>query len=132
MCQCHCSAPDGSLAAFTIILNTLTRMEATMATVLENLAAVQAKADAQGSAITALAAAFADLAADVRAALIAAADPNVDEQAALDQLNTTLDSSTAAAAAALTDVTALDTEVGDADGSDTPPIEPEVPAEPII
>ena len=129
MCQCHCASPpgpDGTLSAFTLILITLTRMEETMATVLENLAAVQAKADAQGTALQALAAAFADLAADVRAALVAAADPSVDEQAALDALNTTLDATAAAAAEALAAVAALDSEVGDADGSDTPPPAPVV------
>jgi predicted nucleic acid-binding Zn-ribbon protein len=93
-----------------------------MATVLENLAAIEAKADAQGSAIAALAAAFTDLAADVRAALAAAANPSADEQTALDTLSSTLDSSSAAAAAALADIAALDTEVGDADGSDTVPV----------
>lgn len=102
-----------------------------MSTVLDNLAAVQAKADAQGAGITALAAAFSDLASDVRAALEAAKDPTVDEQAALDQLAATLDASTAAAAAALADVSALDTEVGDADGSDAPVPAPDPEAEPV-
>lgn len=94
-------------------------LEALVATVLENLAAVQSKSDAQGSAIQALAAAFTDLASDVRAALAAAQDPSVDEQAALDTLNTTLDATSAAAASALADIAALDSEVGDADGSGT-------------
>jgi ABC-type transporter Mla subunit MlaD len=107
---------------FEPIFNRLTTLEEHMATVAENLADIQAKADAQGSAIQALAAAFGDLAADVRAALAATADPNVDEQAALDTLNTTLDTTSAAAAAALSDIAGLDTEVGDADGSDTPPV----------
>jgi ABC-type transporter Mla subunit MlaD len=97
-------------------------LEELMATVAENLAAVQAKADAQGGAIQALAAAFTDLASDVRAALAANADPSVDEQAALDTLNTTLDTTSAAAAAALADIAGLDLEVGDADGSETPPV----------
>lgn len=101
------------------IATALAPLEATMITVLDNLATIQAKADAQGAAVVALAAAFADLASDVHAALVAAADPSVDEAAALDTLSTTLDTSTAAAAAALAAVQTLDAEVGDADGSDT-------------
>jgi len=102
------------------------RLERIMATVLDNLAAIKAKADANGEAVAVLASAFTDLASDVRAALTAAQDPSVDEQAALDALSATLDTSSAAAAAALADIQALDTEVGDADGSDTPA---ETPAE---
>lgn len=107
------SAEEIRAAVQAELATALTPLEGKMTTVLENLAAIQAQADAQGTAIGALAAAFADLAGDVRAALAAAADPNVDEQAALDTLSATLDSSTAAAAAALADVQALDAEVGE-------------------
>lgn len=79
------------------ILTRLDAMEAFMATAAEQLTALTAKVD--------------DVIADVRAALaILAADrENLSEsgQAALDALDAK--------------VTAFDTEVGDADGSDTPP-----------
>jgi uncharacterized coiled-coil protein SlyX len=75
----------------------LTRMENTMATEAEQLTALSTKVD--------------DLVADVRAALAAlAADRDSlgpDGQAALDSLTAKVD--------------AFDAEVGDADGSDTPP-----------
>lgn len=99
MCQCHCDT-NGTLAAFTIILNALTRMEEAMATEAEQINALSAKVD--------------DLIADVRAALAAleADRDNLGEagQAALDALSDKL--------------AAFDAEVGDADGSDTPEPEP--------
>lgn len=110
MCQCHCtppSAPDNAaLNAFTYILVQLnrieTRMEEFMATAAEQLNALSAKLD--------------DLIADVRAALeaLAAERENLTPagQAALDALTAKVD--------------AFDAEVGDADGSDTPPVEPPV------
>lgn len=101
MCQCQCSPPqsdaNGVLAAFTLILNTLVRMEEKMATEAEQLNALSATID--------------DLIADVRAALaVLVADRDnlgPDGQAALDAL--------------VAKVAAFDAEVGDADGSDTPP-----------
>lgn len=101
MCQCHCDT-NGTLAAFTIILNTLTRMEEAMATEAEQLTELSAKVD--------------DLIADVRAALEAltadVANFSPEGQAAFDALTAK--------------VAAFDAEVGDADGSDTPPVEPPV------
>lgn len=103
MCQHHC-APDATLAAFTLILNTLTRMEAHMANEAEQIEAVSAKLD--------------DVIADVRAALaiLTAERDNLgaEGQAALDTLTAKVD--------------AFDAEVGDADGSDTPPVDPPVEA----
>jgi hypothetical protein len=66
--------------------------------------------------ITALSAKFDDFASDVRAALAVINDDQLSPQAqeALDGLSAKLD--------------ALDTEVGDADGSDVP-VEPTVPAD---
>ena len=108
MCQCHCSAPDGSLAAFTIILIALQRLEALVSQETDAIAGLDAKVT--------------DLIDDVRAlrdALQAQiGDLTPEATAALEALNAKLD--------------AFDAEVGDADGSDTPPVEPEVPAEPVI
>ena len=92
-----------------------------MATVLEDLDAANAKATAIGGAVADLATAFTALASDVNAALAAAANPSVDEQAALDQLNATLDSTTAQASAALAAIQAENATVGDADGDGNPP-----------
>jgi hypothetical protein len=104
MCQCQCnqqSDANGVLAAFTLILNTLVRMEENMATEAEQLAVLSASVD--------------DLIADVRAALaILVADQanfSPEGQAAFDALTAK--------------VAAFDAEVGDADGSDTPAPEPE-------
>lgn len=101
-------------------------LEDSMATVLENLAAIGTTSTQVDEAVGALASAFVDLAADVRAALTAAADPTVDEQVALDALTATLASTSAKAAEALAAIAALDAEVGDADGSDVP-VPPPVP-----
>ena len=94
MCQCPPNAPDASLAAFTIILNTLNRMEAHMANEAEQITALSAKVD--------------DVISDVRAALaiLTAERDNLgaEGQAALDALSAKVD--------------AFDAEVGDADGSD--------------
>lgn len=103
MCQCQCTPPgeaSGTLAAFTLILNTLVRMEENMATEAEQLAALSDSVD--------------DLIADVRAALaiLVADQANFSPagQAAFDTLTAK--------------VAAFDAEVGDADGSDTPAPEP--------
>lgn len=112
MCQCQCTSPpapdnNATLAAFTYILMTLNRIEIKleehMATEVEQLTALSAKVD--------------DLIADVRAALAAlqadVANLSPEGQAALDALTAKL--------------AAFDVEVGDADGSDTPPpVEPPV------
>lgn len=103
MCNC-CSSNGGSsdatLAAFTLIINHLNHLESMMATEAEQLNALSAKFD--------------DLVADVRAALAALVaqrdNLSVEGQAALDALVAKVD--------------AFDAEVGDADGSDTPPPEP--------
>lgn len=82
-------------------------MEETMATAAEQINALTAKVD--------------DLVSDVRAALVALGaereNLTADGQAALDTLNAKVD--------------AFDQEVGDADGSDTPPVPPtDEPTEP--
>jgi len=59
MCQCPPNAPDASLAAFTIILNTLTRLETKMTTQAEAFDALSAKVDDIAADFTALAAALA-------------------------------------------------------------------------
>lgn len=101
MCQCHSSAPDAALAAFTLILN---RLEHMMTTQAEAFDALSAKVD--------------DIAADFTAlvAALAAERENLTE------------SGQAALATAEAKVAALDAVVGDADGSDTPPADP--PADP--
>lgn len=93
--------PDPAvLDALEDVLTQLAHVGETMATETEQLNALGAKVD--------------DLIADVRAALAAlsAERDNLgpDGQAALDTLSAKVD--------------AFDAEVGDADGSDTPPVEP--------
>ncbi len=124
MCQCHCGdSSSATLAAFTMILNTLTRMEEALTTQSEAFDALAAKNDATLAAVQDLTAdfiAFRDAMAAERENLTPAG------QAAFDAASAKAD----AAAAALA---TLDTEVGDADGSDTPPPPPPVeepPAEP--
>ncbi len=94
MCQCPPNAPDASLAAFTIILNTLTRLETNMTTQAEAFDALSAKVD--------------DIAADFTAlvAALAAERENLTEAGQL------------ALANAEAKIAALDVAVGDADGSD--------------
>jgi len=98
MCACQ-PAPDPTLSTFVIILTTLQHLEATMATATEQLTALAAKVD--------------DIAADFTALVtaLAAERENLTEagQAALDT--------------AVAKVEALDAAVGDADGSDIPPVE---------
>lgn len=92
-----------------------------MTTVDQNLDTITTKVDAVSGGVSDLATAFTDLAADVRAALAALpTDTSPEVQAKFDTLSATLDATSAAAAQALTDLSALDTEVGDADGSDVP------------
>lgn len=96
--MCHCTpAPDTALAALVLVLNKLTTLEELMATAAEQITALSAKVD--------------DIAADFTAlvAALAVERENLTEagQAALDVANAKL--------------AALDAEVGDADGSDTPP-----------
>jgi uncharacterized coiled-coil protein SlyX len=82
---------------------------------IHHLEEVMAKATDQ---ITALSTKFDDFASDVRAALAVINEDKLSDtaQAALDGLSAKL--------------AALDTEVGDADGSDTPaPVDPETPSE---
>jgi len=94
MCQCPPNAPDASLAAFTIILNTLTRLETLMTTQAEAFDALSAKVDDIAADFTALAAA------------LAAERENLTEAGQL------------ALANAEAKIAALDAAVGDADGSD--------------
>lgn len=106
--MCHtCPPSDGALAAFTLILN---RLESLMTSQSEAFAALGAKNDATLAAVQ-------DLAADFVAFrdAMAAERENLTEagQAAFDEANAKADAASAALAA-------LDTEVGDADGSDTP------------
>lgn len=95
--MCHCTpAPDTALAALVLVLNKLTHLEELVSAETDAVAALSAKVD--------------DLIADVRAKLVEiAATVSPEGQAALDELNAKLD--------------AFDAEVGDADGSDTPPVE---------
>jgi hypothetical protein len=83
------------------------------------LAALEALMSAESDALNAVSAKVDDLVADVRAALDilrAERDSLGDEgQAALDELTAKVD--------------AFDAEIGDADGSDTPPV-PEAPVNP--
>jgi len=113
MCQCHCSAPDATTSGIILIL---TRLENIMTTQAEAFAALSGKNDDLTSAVT-------DLAADFVAFrdAMAAERENLTEagQAAFDEASTKAD-------AAATALAALDTEVGDADGSDVPPV-PETP-----
>lgn len=105
---CQHQRPDGTLAAFTIILQTL---ETIMTNQAEAFAALGAKDDALLEAVQDLAGdfvAFRDAMAAERENLTPAG------QAAFDEASAKAD----AAAAALH---ALDDAVGDADGSDTPP-----------
>jgi hypothetical protein len=100
MGHAHCVTPDPAFAAFTLILTKLERLEHLMATAAEQIDALSAKID--------------DIAADFTA-LVAAMNAERENltptgQAALDAANTKAD--------------ALDAAVGDADGSDTPPVEP--------
>lgn len=74
------------------------RMESLMATAAEQIDALTAKFD--------------DLIADVRVVVAERENLTPAGQAAADRLAAKLD--------------AFDTEIGDADGSDTPPVEPEV------
>jgi uncharacterized coiled-coil protein SlyX len=96
MCGCH---PIVVTVDLTAILTRLDQLEATMATEAEQLNALSAKID--------------DVISDVRAALaiLTAERDNLgtEGQAALDALTAKVD--------------AFDAEVGDADGSDTPPVE---------
>jgi hypothetical protein len=84
------------LKDLAVVKTELRKLGRHMATATEQLTALSAKVD--------------DLVADVRAALavINNDDLSTDAQAALDAVNAKLD--------------AFDTEVGDADGSDTPPV----------
>lgn len=98
--MCHCTpAPDTATAVLVLVLNKLTSLEASVATAAEQIDALSAKVD--------------DIAADFSALVtaLAAERENLTEagQAALD--------------VAVAKVDALDAAVGDADGSDTPPVE---------
>jgi uncharacterized coiled-coil protein SlyX len=113
-CSCCQPSTDPVLAAFTIILARLDALEATVATAAEQITVLNDKLTAQATVIT-------DIAADVQALLDAVAVLQAERenltpagQAALDQANASADAVTAA-------LQSLDTEVGDQDGSDTPP-----------
>lgn len=85
-----------------------------MTTAVEQLTALTAKVDGIGAVLT-------DVQADF-AALVAAMEAERENltpagQAALDAANTAVETTAAKAGA-------LDASVGDADGSDTPPVEP--------
>lgn len=121
MCCTTCSQPaqpTDALAALVLILNAITRLEERMTSLSDNIDAIKSEVDGLSGATAQLGTAFADLAADVRAALegVSPAD-----QEKFDGLRATLRTTTEAAAAALASIASLDTEVGDRDGSDTPP-----------
>lgn len=105
MCQCHSSAPDAALAAFTLILN---RLERIMTTQAEAFAALGAKNDAALAAVQ-------DLAAD----FVAFRDAMLAERENLTAAGQeAFDAASAKADAAAAALAALDVEVGDADNSD--------------
>ena len=114
---CTCCQPpvDNTLPAFVLILNKLNALEALMATAAEQLALLNEKLTAQSTVIT-------DIAADVQALLDAVTVLEAERenltpagQAALDQANASADAVTTA-------LQGLDVQVGDQDGSDTPPV----------
>lgn len=118
-CTCCQPAPvDNSLQALLLILTRLDALEATVATAAEQITILNDKLAAQATVIT-------DVAADVAALLEAVAVLQAERenltptgQAALDQAMASADAVTAA-------LQTLDTQVGDQDGSDTPPPPPE-------
>jgi uncharacterized coiled-coil protein SlyX len=122
-CTCCQPAPvDNSLQALLLILSRFDALEALVATAAEQIDALTARVDAQGALLTDVAADFAAFKTAMEAErenLTAAG------QAAVDRANASLDS----VGQRLTD---LDIAVGDADGSDTPPVEPEPTPEPPI
>lgn len=119
---------DGPLVA---VLNRIhfeqRKLRELMTTADQNIDAITAKVEESTAGVATLATAFTDLAADVRAVLATPrGEVSPETQAKFDTLSATLDASSATAAQALSDLAALDAEVGDADGSDgtpTPPVE---------
>lgn len=118
-CSCCQPSPEGAtLQALLLILTRLDALEATVATAAEQITILNDKLAAQATVIT-------DIAADVQALLEAVAVLQAERenltpagQAALDAAMASADSVTAA-------LQALDVQVGDQDGSDTPPPPPE-------
>lgn len=108
--SCTCTPAAPVVVVDLATLTRLTHLEQLMATATEAIAALTAQADANSTALL-------DLVADVRAliALLSAEQQLTPEtQAAADALAAKLAGDAGV-------IGALDTEVGDADGSDTPP-----------
>lgn len=97
------------------ILKTLTRLEQSMATQAETITELGNRFETLGNVVADIAADFAAFRQAMEAERERLSDAG---QAALDEANMKAD----ATAAKLTN---LDVEVGDADGSDTPPVEPQ-------
>lgn len=112
MSGCHCHPPVVVLD-LTPVLTRLDAMEATlMTTATEALTALAAQADANHTALT-------DLVDDVRALIV-----GLREEQNLSAENTArVDSIAADLGMDAATMSGLDSEVGDADGSDTPPVD---------
>ena len=115
-CSCHPATPAWASAPSPVLidiatLTRLTQLEALMSTATEAIATLTAQADANGAALL-------DLVADVRALIVLlSAEPQLlaETQAAADGLAAKLADESAA-------LGSLDSEVGDADGSDAAPV----------
>lgn len=117
-------APLGFGLDLTALFARLDLMEERiMASAAEQINALKGKVDAQGDVLVDIAS---DFAAFKTAMEAERENLTVTGQEALDAANASLDSNAER-------LSGLDTAVGDADGSDVPPVEePEVPAEPVV
>lgn len=109
MSCCHCQSTAPVVVVDIAALTRLTHLEEAMATATEAITALTAQADANSAALL-------DLVADVRALIVllsAEQQLTAETQAAADALAVKLADDAGV-------LGALDAEVGDADGSDTP------------
>lgn len=119
---CSCCQPpaDNGLQALLLILTRLDALEATVATAAEQITILNDKIAAQATVIT-------DVAADVAALLEAVATLQAERENLTPAGQAALDAAMASADAVTVALQTLDTQVGDQDGSDTPP-----PPEPVV